>query len=643
MNEFMLIGDLIGKNIISDAIRSIAAFIDAIWLSVISLVYNLIFAVANFSSSEGLQNLYNLIESRVYVIVGIFMLFKVLMSLISYLANPDKLTDKEQGAGKLITRIITSVLMLIAVPQILFPMLDRLQEPLVRTVAKVVMGNEVNTSDASFGDSMALSLFSAFFFPNEDCTGDGTYEWNTENPRENSVFSDMGDLPTLATEACSDGNKKIYRYDYFMFLSTIISTIVIIVLLLMGIDIAVRSFKLVVLKALAPIPILSYISPKSAKDGIFSSYVKLFATTWLDLFIKFGVIYLGFAFIQLILNGDLSVGLTSALLGSGFGMVFLILGAIIFMFQAPKFIKKALNLKDGEFGTGIAGLLGMGAATAGMIGSGVSGYKASLAADDANHREHNVFRNVGAGLAGALGGGAAGAKVAMGKDASIGKVMEALNKKNAQTLAMGAAGSTFGGRVGSSLQSFFTGQNAADMGKKKIDDLEAFNKSLDAVGNRVKGEMVKSDKTSGEFIKNSGLMFNYKEFMAAKNAAASTGATSFKVMNRRTGNYESVSMQAAEMYGGYLQKTNEDDYIKQTLLSDGEFDQTLSAQIADAQAKAVSVTDESVTRDYFANGTFTVSGRDSVKKTQDAITRDVLSEKRANAKAEADARFSHKK
>ena len=43
MNEFMLIGDLIGKNIISDAIRSIAAFIDAIWLSVISLVYNLIF------------------------------------------------------------------------------------------------------------------------------------------------------------------------------------------------------------------------------------------------------------------------------------------------------------------------------------------------------------------------------------------------------------------------------------------------------------------------------------------------------------------------------------------------------------------------------------------------------------------------
>lgn len=75
MNEFMLIGDLIGKNIISDAIRSIAAFIDAIWLSVISLVYNLIFAVANFSSSEGLQNLYNLIESRVYVIVGIFMLF----------------------------------------------------------------------------------------------------------------------------------------------------------------------------------------------------------------------------------------------------------------------------------------------------------------------------------------------------------------------------------------------------------------------------------------------------------------------------------------------------------------------------------------------------------------------------------------
>lgn len=632
MNKWIFIGGLLDRNIVMNAIRAFVAFIDSVILSLVSTVFNMIFAIANFSSSPAFEVLYDKIISRVYVIIGIVILFKVLMSLISYLASPDKLTDKEQGAGKLVTRIVTSLVLLVAVPQIVFPMLDRLQGPLLETVSKVIMGNNINTSNAGFGNTMALSLFTTFFTPNEDCDSSGAVS---------STMDTIFELPNLATEACPS-NKSLYRYDFFMLISTLFYLIVVVLLLIIGIDLAIRSFKLIVLKILAPIPIISYINPKSAKDGMFASYVKLFTTTWLDLFIKFGVIYLGFAFIQTIIDGELVIDVASGLIKTGLGTVFLIIGAIIFMFQAPKFIKKALNLKDGEFGTGIAGLLGMGAATAGMIGSGVSGYKASLAADDANHREHNVFRNVGAGLVGAIGGGATGAKVAMGKDASIGKVMEALNKKNAQTLAMGAAGSTFGGRVGSSLQSFFTGQNAADMGKKKIDDLEAFNKSLDAVGNRVKGEMVKSDKTSGEFIKNSGLVFNYKEFMAAKNAAASTGATSFKVMNRRTGNYESVSMQAAEMYGGYLQKTNEDDYIKQTLSVD-KFDQTLRAQIADAQAKAVSVTDESVTRDYFANGTFTVSGRDSVKKTQDAITRDVLSEKRANAKAEADARFSHKK
>ena len=105
-------------------------------------------------------------------------------------------------------------------------------------------------------------------------------------------------------------------------------------------------------------------------------------------------------------------------------------------------------------------------------------------------------------------------------------------------------------------------------------------------------------------------------------------------------------MRDAELNGGYLLKTNEDDYIQKVLSNDPQNridDAVLSAQIADAEAKAVSVSDADVTRDYFDRGKFTVSGRDSVKKTQDAITRDVISEKRANAKAEADARFSHKK
>ena len=335
MNKWIFIGGVLDRNIVMNVVRSLVAFIDSIILSLVSTVFNLLFAIANFSSSPAFKILYDKIISRIYVIVGIVVLFKVLMSLISYLANPDKLTDKEQGAGKLVTRIVTSLILLIAVPQIVFPMLDRLQGPLLETVSKVIMGNNINTSNAGFGDTMALSLFTTFFTSNDKCES---------SEAVNSTMNTILELPILATEACPS-DKNLYRYDFFMFISTTFYLIVVVLLLIIGIDLAIRSFKLLVLKILAPIPILSYISPKSAKEGMFASYVKLFSTTWLDLFIKFAVIYLGFAFIQAIIDGELVVNVASGLITTGLGSVFLIIGAIIFMFQAPKFIKKALNLR----------------------------------------------------------------------------------------------------------------------------------------------------------------------------------------------------------------------------------------------------------------------------------------------------------
>lgn len=521
MNDFIFIGGLLDRNIVMNAIRGFVAFIDSIILSLISSVYDLIFAVANFSGNSELVGLYNKIEKRVYVIVGIFVLFKVLMSLISYLANPDKLTDKEQGAGKFITRIITSLILLIAVPQIVFPTLDRLQEPLVATVAKVIMGNEINTSNADVGDDMALSMFSTFFTNNENCDASGAV---------NSTLDSIYELPNLATEECP-GNPNLYRYDYFMLISTVFYLIVIVLLLIIGIDLAIRSFKLIVLKVLAPIPILSYISPKSAKDGMFSSYVKLFATTWLDIFIKFGVIYLGFAFIQLIVDGQLAVNVASGLIKTGLGSILLILGAIIFMFQAPKFIKKALNLKDGEFGAGVAGLLGIGATAAGMVGAGAASYRGSKNFVDENGNRHTTVQNVGAALVGALGGGVAGAKVAMGKDGSIGKVLDAINKHNAESYRNQSIGLTAGDKASNWFGTTFLGQSPFDRMKSEVDSYDQLSKDYQ---NYIASE--KKEATKGKYAAATANNLGYgygsltgksKEFTGAAEKAKAMGLGEF--------------------------------------------------------------------------------------------------------------------
>lgn len=621
----------IGMNLV----RQLFVWLDWIAFTVFEWVIQAVFDIASIPIVD--NSVYEDFRIKIYVLLGIFMLFKITMTMLNYLVNPDAMADKEKGMGKLLTRTILVIIMLIGFP-VIFNLMSEVQEPLMKALPRIILSTDMSTDSAatemeSVGKTISWQVYGIAFdidtFQNQ--TGENTI---------GSVVEHIND---------PGSNRSEYAYGYMPFIGFAIALVMAFILIGFAIDVAIRAFKLVILQLIAPIPIISYIDPKSSKDGAFASWVKMLTSTWLDLFIKIGILYFVLYMIDLVIlsNGFSLGGLPAP--RSIVVTIFVIIGLLFFAKQAPKFITDALGIKqkegNGLFG-GLAKVAAAGAIGLGAIGSGIAARKASFMADEANGNKHGFFnraKNVGAGLFGGVAGAVTGAGAALSAKDHAGKAaFDAMNKRNAQMLAMGAAGSTFGGRAASSLQSFLTGQNAADIGKKKIEDLEDFNKSLDNIGNRVKSEMVKSDKTSGEFIKNSGMMFNYKEFMAAKNAAASTGATSFNVRNRRTGNYEQVSMEAAEMYGGYLLKNNEDDYIKQTV-SDADFDQTLHAQIADAESKAVRVSDTNITDAYYPGGTFTISGRDSVKKTQDAITRDVISEKRANAKAEADARFSHKK
>ncbi len=53
------------------------------------------------------------VATVMYTIAGVFMLFRVTIAMINMLINPDAINDGKAGAGKLITRIVTSILLLI--------------------------------------------------------------------------------------------------------------------------------------------------------------------------------------------------------------------------------------------------------------------------------------------------------------------------------------------------------------------------------------------------------------------------------------------------------------------------------------------------------------------------------------------------
>ena len=348
----------------------------------------------------------------------------------------------------------------------------------------------------------------------------------------------------------------------------------------MCVDVSIRVFKLIILQMVAPIPIISYMDPKQAKDGAFSKWLKLTIKVWAEVFIRLFVIYFILLVIEeLIGNGGALVSDTNL-----FVKIALVIGLLFFAKDAPKFICEAIGIKDapkgGLFG-GLGGIMAAGAIGAGAISGGIAGYSASKLAAEANHKNPNLLRNVGAGLFGAAGGLGAGIGAASkAKDHQARAVMEAMSKRNDAAIAAGAAGSTALGRAMSMGSRVLTGQTLAMKGERAISSMQAQKDALSNIKSRVSGEMVKQNWTqgiAGKYEKDGSWNgrtntqgdnltdnINYKDFMARKNAAAAAGQESFAIslFDKNGNSYtDEITMADAERWQGMILKNNEDDYL----------------------------------------------------------------------------------
>lgn len=475
MNIGLISSIMFSRNIIMSEIRSILIFLDTITFTMVSMLFQAIFDIVNVDQWSIFKSVLDNIENKVYVIIGILMMFKVTVSLLTYLANPDKLNDKQTGGGKMLLRIVTTLVLLIIVPTLGFDLLNRIQKPLVSTIGRIITGNStVITSDGARkrGEDVSNTLMGTFFYPNSDCTSTSS---------GNYTISSLSEYPSKAREACPD-DKDTYLYTYVFGASNIVSGVACILLIIIGINVAIRAFKLVVLKVLAPIPILSYIDPKSAKDGMLSSYTKLFIKTYADLFVQYGVFYLVLELISKIIsiaNGqsapdlivdivsDVSSGTISIFTLTGINLIFIVIGLLVFAVMAPKFIKKALNIKDSEFGTGLAGILATGALIGNTAGATVNAVGASAAAGG------GLLKNVGAGIAGAIGGLSAGARAGFGSGKTdYSKIGSAIGDYNARTRTNYATGSTFLGRARAGAMGMFMGKTQLDEFEREIADYD---------------------------------------------------------------------------------------------------------------------------------------------------------------------------
>ena len=335
--------------------------------SLIETIMQGIFDIANLKLNDGLIGD---IYKRIYVFLAIFMVFKLIISLFTYMVNPDAIVDKEKGASKLISRTIVMLALVITLPNFLFPTLRKAQEVIIPLLPKVILGTDVDNSNtvSSNAELLASAALGAFYSPCSVCD-------EADKP---PVIDNID----VMMDTYEDDVNGIYAYDFNYVWALVVGIVIVVILISITIKVGIRLFKMFILEMVAPVPIMSYMDPKSAKNGAFASWTKMLISTFLDLFMRLGVIYVVLMLLSALANDALLEA--STIPSDGFRktymMVFLIIALLMFAKDAPNFIKDAFGIKHDKDTSGfLAGATGFvtggatGAVAGAISGRGLSG------------------------------------------------------------------------------------------------------------------------------------------------------------------------------------------------------------------------------------------------------------------------------
>ena len=202
--------------------------------------------------------------------LSVFMVFKLSISIINYVINPDALSDKSKGFGKLITNVVISLILLAITPN-LFNMAFNLQTDILNSNAiyQIITGKKLSLKDNQntlyenarvSAEQIAFGVHSGFVYrvEGEDSddpskTGDafGAYceEKDVANGCGKTVNGEFVEHVCGNTTCLLDGdtvtnsnnnniyrininiNKSLYKTNFFLLIITSITLIVIITIM----------------------------------------------------------------------------------------------------------------------------------------------------------------------------------------------------------------------------------------------------------------------------------------------------------------------------------------------------------------------------------------------------------------------------
>lgn len=630
-----------------DFLRGVVMLLVKAVFGFVELFYQVFMVLAKHPILD-LNDLTTQLFSKISMVIAIFMIFKVSISILQNIADPSKAFDASKGIGSLFKRMVTALaIMTLLIPLnftqtstfnnsyaeniqkqgILFGTLTELQNRILNqnVIEKLVLGNydkDGTTSDSKqiVNDSkrFATTVFLQFIYVNrvsDNCKQEAqkklpdVYKIKEENDssdvdidKEGTSYGVITGTGSIYNATCkpAEGSAPIFGKKYYAFvlngITALLAGLALAYLLLVSsVDIALRSIKLVLLRVISPIPIISYAAPGSTgKTDMLQTWSQTLVKVYLDLFIRLALMMLTVVIIQsLTKNGLAFEGFGEY--GPLVGVMALILGIIsvlMFVKEGPKFITDALGIKDSGFGLGRAfGKVGAGLTAAkDLVGNA---FKAGGTAFDKLDKTAPFYKKLlkmPAALVRATKTGGAGlVAIATAKPGEVSKSMLQAEKRAINKMKSGVG-------VKDNIVSFFTdeGMDAAGSRLQKYNDqIEAYGGHSSAVSNYKKmleQESLKSGANYEAKLKNSDgdeldlKGFNYRKFYASMNAA------------------EGDTFEYQDGDNGPVYKFNKADYLDENKLL--ELQKLQAAQfeneITSGNIKNAAVQDAAAQIDYYA-------------------------------------------
>ena len=381
------------QNAAMDLIRLVFGVVSRFVYDFVAKLVDILYHIALVLNvnGEGFTGFITKLTDRLFVIILIYMIFRGKITMLNYIVDPESFQDKAKCGAAFIKRIIISIVLLISINPI-FNFIGTLQNDIIDSeIITNVFTSEKNDKVLEFdgtkyyflsmseecysnylvattskGDRFSLELLKPFMQPapgaNMDtlvslgyCGADTAYldqesiqyiESETDALTQNGILSvnekktakDFLGPSLYNSHHGTTWPTEEYNLDFNFFMCLIAGIVVFLILISFTFDVVIRAFNLIVLKVLAPIPIIAYMSPKGKESEMLGIWIKKVITTWASLFIRLIALEFALSVISIICDGDVLPSNSLGLIES----VLVICGALMFAKKLPQLLEEII-------------------------------------------------------------------------------------------------------------------------------------------------------------------------------------------------------------------------------------------------------------------------------------------------------------